>query len=103
MQLVGVVVRTFGEAYPELVKHQEKIHAVISEEEASFSRTLGKGIERFKKLAAAAQVRGTSVFACVPLFCEDVSCWFGCLLHRLYATLPSRVWLGFWWVDGVGW
>lgn len=57
MQLVGVVVKTFGEAYPELAKHQEKIHAVISEEEASFSRTLGKGIERFKKLAAAAQVR----------------------------------------------
>jgi alanyl-tRNA synthetase len=57
MQLVGVVVKTFGEAYPELVKHQEKIHAVIAEEEASFSRTLGKGIERFKKLAAAAQVR----------------------------------------------
>uniref|UniRef100_A0A383VXA1 Alanine--tRNA ligase n=1 Tax=Tetradesmus obliquus TaxID=3088 RepID=A0A383VXA1_TETOB len=54
-QLVGVVVKTFGEAYPELAKHQEKIHAVISEEEASFSRTLGKGIERFKKLAAAAQ------------------------------------------------
>jgi hypothetical protein len=26
-------------------------------EEASFSRTLGKGIECFKKLAAAAQVR----------------------------------------------
>jgi alanyl-tRNA synthetase len=66
VQLVGVVVKTFGEAYPELVKHQEKIHSVIAEEEASFSRTLGKGIERFKKLAAAAQVnlRRSGAFAC---------------------------------------
>eukprot|EP00878_Enallax_costatus_P013646 GHUV01014269.1.p1 GENE.GHUV01014269.1~~GHUV01014269.1.p1 ORF type:complete len:806 (+),score=287.63 GHUV01014269.1:1306-3723(+) len=54
-QLVAVVVKTFGDAYPELVKAQEKIHAVISEEEASFSRTLVKGIERFKKLAASAK------------------------------------------------
>jgi alanyl-tRNA synthetase len=43
--------------YPELVSARDKIHSVISEEEASFSRTLVKGIERFKKLAAAAQVR----------------------------------------------
>jgi hypothetical protein len=63
-QLVGVVVKTFGEAYPELVKHQEKIHSVIAEEEASFSRTLGKGIERFKKLAAAAQVGHLEVIMC---------------------------------------
>lgn len=49
--------RTFGEVYPELVSARDKIHSVISEEEASFSRTLVKGIERFKKLAAAAQVR----------------------------------------------
>lgn len=43
--------------YPELVSSRDKIHSVIAEEEASFSRTLVKGIERFKKLAAAAQVR----------------------------------------------
>jgi alanyl-tRNA synthetase len=51
------VCRTFGETYPELVSARDKIHSIIAEEEASFSRTLVKGIERFKKLAAAAQVR----------------------------------------------
>jgi alanyl-tRNA synthetase len=56
-QLVDVVVKTFGEAYPELVSAREKIFSIIAEEEASFSRTLVKGIERFKKLAASAQVR----------------------------------------------
>lgn len=39
---------------------RDKIHSVIAEEEASFSRTLVKGIERFKKLAAAAQVGAPS-------------------------------------------
>lgn len=56
-KLVDVVVKTFGETYPELVSARDKIHSIIAEEEASFSRTLVKGIERFKKLAAAAQVR----------------------------------------------
>jgi alanyl-tRNA synthetase len=79
LQLVGVVVKTFGEAYPELAKHQEKIHAVISEEEASFSRTLGKGIERFKKLAAAAQV-GCLVVLFLRATCDLLAL---CLFLRL--------------------
>lgn len=61
VQLVSIVVKTFGDAYPELVKAQDKIHSIIAEEEASFSRTLVKGIERFKKLAAGAQVCGAAV------------------------------------------
>ncbi len=39
-----------------VVSARNTIHSVIAEEEASFSRTLVKGIERFKKAAAAAQV-----------------------------------------------
>eukprot|EP00775_Hariotina_reticulata_P008612 gene8612-8793_t len=54
-QLVDVAVKTFGEAYPELVAARDKIFNIIAEEEASFSRTLVKGIERFKKLAASAE------------------------------------------------
>jgi alanyl-tRNA synthetase len=53
-QLVDVVVKTFGDFFPELVKSRDTIHSVIAEEEASFSRTLVKGIERFKKAAAGA-------------------------------------------------
>ncbi|KAI8469604.1 MAG: tRNA synthetases class II (A)-domain-containing protein [Monoraphidium minutum] len=54
-KLVDVVVKHFGEAYPELVKARGAIYDTIKEEEASFSRTLVKGIERFKKAAAVAQ------------------------------------------------
>lgn len=57
--------------YPELVSARDKIHTVIAEEEASFSRTLVKGIERFKKLAAAAQVRA-SVTRCFHVLSHTV-------------------------------
>lgn len=44
------MVREFGSFFPELVAARDTIHSVIREEEASFSRTLIKGIERFKKV-----------------------------------------------------
>lgn len=52
--LVDAVVASMGAAYPELVKHRDTIVEVLREEETSFGRTLVKGIERFKKAAAAA-------------------------------------------------
>jgi len=55
------VVQNFGEVYPELVKARGVIYDTIKEEEASFSRTLVKGIERFKKMAAAATVGGVGL------------------------------------------
>mmetsp|Transcript_36663 Transcript_36663/g.81584 ORF Transcript_36663/g.81584 Transcript_36663/m.81584 type:complete len:1184 (-) Transcript_36663:438-3989(-) len=54
-QLVDVVVKHFGSFFPELVSARDVIYNTIREEEASFSRTLVKGIERFKKAAAVAQ------------------------------------------------
>ncbi|CAK9201668.1 unnamed protein product [Sphagnum troendelagicum] len=50
--LVDVVVRLMGDVFPELRRNQAKIEEIIAEEESSFSRTLVKGIERFKKAAA---------------------------------------------------
>lgn len=52
-QLVDTFVDHMGSAYPELVKARETIREVIAEEEESFSRTLTKGIERFKAIADA--------------------------------------------------
>ncbi|EFJ48362.1 hypothetical protein VOLCADRAFT_120886 [Volvox carteri f. nagariensis] len=52
--LVDVVVANFGGFFPELVKQRDTIYSVLREEEAAFSRTLVKGIERFKKAASAA-------------------------------------------------
>lgn len=53
--LVDTVVQNFGGFYPELRAARDTIYAVIRDEEASFSRTLLKGIEKFKKAAAVAK------------------------------------------------
>lgn len=53
--LVDAVVDCMGEVFPELVKNRDRIVEILREEEASFSRTLVKGLERFKKMAGAAK------------------------------------------------
>ena len=50
--LVDAVVASMGGAYPELVAKRDAVHAVIADEEVSFSRTLLAGIDRYKKFAA---------------------------------------------------
>ena len=43
--------RLYGHVFPELMAARDAIHACIVDEETSFSRTLMKGIDRFKKQA----------------------------------------------------
>ncbi|KAK4403775.1 Alanine--tRNA ligase [Sesamum angolense] len=54
--LVQVVIEVMGDIFPELKEHDVKIREIITDEEASFGRTLTKGIEKFKK--AAQEVQG---------------------------------------------
>ncbi|GAB4854057.1 hypothetical protein Ancab_022638 [Ancistrocladus abbreviatus] len=54
--LVHTVVKVMGDVFPELKQHEEHIKNIIAAEEASFGKTLLKGIEKFKK--AAQEVRG---------------------------------------------
>lgn len=68
MQLVNVVVDNYSYVFPELLSARTAIHAVIAEEETSFSRTLLKGIDRFKKQAEALKKEGKAqvrVLCCV--------------------------------------
>ena len=44
---VSVVVETFGEAYPELIKNQANIIDIVKEEEEAFSTMLERGIKYF--------------------------------------------------------
>ncbi|GFR48410.1 hypothetical protein Agub_g10304, partial [Astrephomene gubernaculifera] len=63
--LVDVVVANFGGFFPELVRQRDTIYSVLREEEAAFSRTLVKGIERFKKAATSAtdhKIPGSEAF-----------------------------------------
>lgn len=40
--------------------------AIIKDEEATFSRTLVKGLEQFHKMAANAKARGALTRGCIP-------------------------------------
>ena len=51
--LVGPFVAHMGDAFPELVTHEEKIRSIIKDEEDSFSRTLEKGLAKFRSMAEA--------------------------------------------------
>ena len=62
------MVDLFGEVFPEIVKHQARVTAIIADEEESFGRTLVKGIDQFKKLAAAARAAGTDTVAGADAF-----------------------------------
>ncbi|GLT37444.1 hypothetical protein SLA2020_117610 [Shorea laevis] len=58
-RLVSVVVQVMGDVFPELKQHEAHITSTIAAEEASFGKTLQKGIEKFKK--AAQDVQGKSL------------------------------------------
>ncbi|KAL5552999.1 hypothetical protein UlMin_040400 [Ulmus minor] len=49
--LVNIVVEVMSGVFPELKQHEGRIRDIIADEEASFGKTLLKGIEKFKKAA----------------------------------------------------
>ncbi len=49
---VDVVVKNYGEAYPDLIKNQEKIKTVIMQEEERFKLTLDRGYKLLEELIA---------------------------------------------------
>ncbi|KAA0038022.1 alanine--tRNA ligase-like [Cucumis melo var. makuwa] len=53
--LVSIVVKVMGDVFPELKQHELRIREIIAEEEASFGKTLLKGIEKFRKAAQDVQ------------------------------------------------
>lgn len=57
-KLIPVVVKTFGEAYPELVKNQATITEIIAEEETAFSTMLDRGIKFFGDLEEEMKAEG---------------------------------------------
>lgn len=57
-KLIPVVVKTFGEAYPELVENQATITEIIAEEETAFSTMLDRGIKFFGDLEEEMKAEG---------------------------------------------
>jgi alanyl-tRNA synthetase len=77
-QLVPVVVKNFGDFYPELKEKETLITSIISEEEESFGKTLDKGLKKFDQMADKCKESGSTVFS-------------GQDAHALYASMGFPV------------
>jgi len=53
-KLVSTVVKLMGNTFPEIIEREDYVTAIIKDEEASFSKTLDKGLQEFKKRADSA-------------------------------------------------
>lgn len=67
-KIVPFVVDVMGDSYPEIVKYAKHAQNVIKAEEASFLRTLNRGIELFNEIAETMQKANQSVVDGVTLF-----------------------------------
>jgi alanyl-tRNA synthetase len=56
--IVNSVVKEFGPYYPEIAEQEKRIVEAISTEELRFTRTLEKGLERFREFAEEARRNG---------------------------------------------
>ena len=74
--LVPKLVELMGDTFPELRKNQAHVTAVIKDEEESFSKTLDKGLIRFKDMAAK---------------CGDDRVFSGVDAHFLYTSMGFPV------------
>jgi alanyl-tRNA synthetase len=63
-ELATPLIRTMGDAFPELKAQEKDIRAVLSAEEASFSKTLERGLAMFEKLVAGSSkgIQGEDAF-----------------------------------------
>jgi alanyl-tRNA synthetase len=71
-KLVPALVQEMGEAYPELGRAQASIESLLSQEEASFQRTLGRGLalleEATEGLGAGGTLAGETAFKLYDTF-----------------------------------
>lgn len=62
VRLAEVVIETFGDAYPELKDHQEKIVTEFAREEEKFGKTLEKGLRELERILEKGNVNGEEAF-----------------------------------------
>ena len=61
-ELAAVVIEKMGHAYPELKKQKVTILKVIANEEASFNKTLERGLQLFEKMSSKGSIEGPEAF-----------------------------------------
>lgn len=61
-RLLPTLIEVMGEAYPELIREQEKIARILKGEETSFNQTLDRGISLFEEEMSKIKAAGSKVF-----------------------------------------
>jgi alanyl-tRNA synthetase len=61
-KLTDIIADTYGDAFPELRTHRDRIEKTLKAEEESFNRTLDKGIELFEEIVSS--LRGADIPVC---------------------------------------
>ncbi|KAG2270363.1 hypothetical protein Bca52824_064918 [Brassica carinata] len=78
--LVSSVIRVMGDVFTELKELEKKITEIIKEEEASFCKTLAKGIEKFRKDGQSVQGNTLKTVRAFVLFSKYIC---SCLCRML--------------------
>jgi alanyl-tRNA synthetase len=60
-QIAQVVIDHYGQSYPELKQHQDRILSELNREEERFSQTLARGLREFQKLEEGLRQKGEQV------------------------------------------
>jgi len=61
-ELAKIVLRDYGELYPELEQNHDRIYIELQKEEEKFERTLEKGLKEFERLTQSGAISGTDAF-----------------------------------------
>jgi len=61
-ELVPCVIKKFSTFFPELLRTNERVTSIISEEEKAFNRTLDDGVKYFNKVVNSLETSGSSMF-----------------------------------------
>ena len=67
-RMVGVLVETMGDVFPELHKQRPTVEKIIRAEEESFLATLGRGTEIFNEVVAGMKAAGSTVISGADAF-----------------------------------
>jgi len=83
--LVPVLVKEMGEAFPEIAQRQSFVQEVIRAEEERFGATLEQGIEKFNQMVEISKLRNTNILSGADVFSLYDTYGFPMDLTRLMA------------------
>jgi alanyl-tRNA synthetase len=93
-KLAGIVVKNYGDYYPELEKNKERIFKEMADEEAKFNRTLHKGMGVLKKeMEKLGDTKSAGVGAFADDFVFEMFATYGFPMEMTVEELETDGWI----------